>query len=358
MIRITKKIALLSIIIILITYFSSCNYRVENLNSGVIVEDCIGRSIQVPKHPKAIATLDPFAGQAVIMLGYGDKMTGTVDGVKRDMLLQAICPNLADASVIKKGGSVNAEEVIALGIDLIFVKSDMYNNESEREKIEKLNIPYLVIDYNNMEEQRNALLIIGKALGKLDDAKQVVSYYESTIERVAKIVKEIPMEDRPKLYHAVNEATRTDDKGSLGADWISVTGAVNVSLEADLALSDKNYYTTLEQIFVWDPDLIICNESGIDKYILEDTKWAGLRAVRDGNVYQIPIGVSRWGHPSSSETPMAILWLAKLIYPDYFKELDIKEEIQYFYSTFFNYQVSEEEINKIIDGEGIRSSNN
>jgi iron complex transport system substrate-binding protein len=355
--RITKKLVITLMIALLLPLFSACASNVENEQSSFSVVDCVGRTVQVPRDPKSIATLDPFAGQAVIMMGYGDRMPATINGVKRDMLLQSICPSLTKATVVKDSGSMNAEAIMALGIDLIFVKSDMYSNEAEREKIEKLGIPYVVIDYNSIEEQYNAFLVIGKALGNLNKAQKVVSYYERSIERVAKVVENIPLEKRPKLYHSVNEAIRTDNEGSIGADWIAVTGVNNVSLGSDLILKEKNYYTTLEQVFVWDPDIIICNESGVDDFILADDKWAGIRAVRNGNVEQIPIGVSRWGHPSSTETPLGILWLAKLIYPDYFSDLNMKEEINYFYKNFFDYELSEEVLNMILKGDGIRVPN-
>ena len=40
--------------------------------------------------------------------------------------------------------------------------------------------------------------------------------------------------------------------------------------EDDLFLKKRKTYTTLEQVFVWDPDIIICNESGVNDYILQD----------------------------------------------------------------------------------------
>ena len=200
-------------------------------------------------------------------------------------------------------------------------------------------------------------MVIGEALGETEEAQAMVDYYKNAIERVEKVVEKIPQEERPSLYHSVNEALRTDIEGSLEAEWIGITGVENVSLEDDLFLKKRKTYTTLEQVFVWDPDIIICNESGVNDYILQDPQWSGLRAVREGNVYQIPIGVSRWGHPSSTETSLAILWLAKLLYPDYFEDLDIREEMRDYYYTFYDFKVSEETLDKILSGKGIRAPN-
>jgi iron complex transport system substrate-binding protein len=55
--------------------------------------------------------------------------------------------------------------------------------------------------------------------------------------------------------------------------------------------------------------------------------------VQKGEVYQIPIGITRWGHPSSFETPLAILWLMKLLYPGSF-EVDMIRKSGLFTRTF------------------------
>lgn len=357
-----KGIGILLVVVLLLTGCSGPSQGNGAQNGGdpkeetpIVVTDSVGRQVEIPKDWDAIATLDPFAGQCVILYGHGDKMPATIGGVKRDLLLQEMEPALANASVVKESGAMNAEAVMSMGIDLIFLKSDMYTNDGERQKLDNVGVPYIVIDYRTIEEQKETFLLIGKALGEEEEAQKMVDYYEKAIERAQKVVASVPEDQRPKLYHAVNEALRTDVAGSLEAEWIGITGVHNVSLEDDLFLNEGKTYTNLEQIYTWDPDLIICNESGIDDFILSEPKWQGLRAVKVKQVYQVPIGVSRWGHPSSTETPLGILWLTKLLYPEAFKELDLKEELTEYYQTFYDYTLSEDMYEKIISGDGIRT---
>ncbi|MBF7097312.1 ABC transporter substrate-binding protein [Alkalibacter mobilis] len=321
----------------------------------VVVVDSVEREVEIPAELDAIATLDPFAGQCVIMYGYGDMMPATISGVKRDVLLQEMSPTLIDAAVVKDSGAMNAEAVMALDIDLIFVKSDMYFNDAEKDKLEKTNIPYVVIDYTTMEEQMEAFLLIGTALGEVDEAQEMIDWYNDAISWAESTAAKVPQEERPALYHSVNESLRTDVEGSLEAEWIGVTGVKNVSLEDNLFLNEGKTYTNLEQIYSWDPDMIICNESGIDDFILSDPKWQGLRAVKDGRVYQIPIGVSRWGHPSSTETSLGILWLTDLIYKENIGDFDLKEKVGSYYRRFYDYEMTDEIYEKILSGDGIRA---
>lgn len=356
----SKKILALLLVTVtaLCIFVTGCDKSTVKSDNAetVICVDSVGREVEVPKNPQRIAALDSFAGQAIFVLGEGDKIVATVGGVQRDKLLQAISPNLANASVAMGSGSVNAEELLRLKPDVIFVKGSVYATESEMSKLDSLEIPYLVIDYTDMASQMDAMDVIGKAIGKSDKAEEYREFYENAITYVEERVMDIPESDLPVIYHSVNEAVRTDGPDTLGADWIAVTRAINVSVDQPLKYSDNNYYATLEQIYNWNPEIIICNESGVSDYILTDEKWQGLDAVVDKTVYQIPIGASRWGHQGSAETPLAILWLAKLLYPEEFADLDIYGQTKEFYKDFYNYDISEDIMQSILSGKGLRQS--
>ena len=106
----------------------------------------------------------------------------------------------------------------------------------------------------------------------------------------------------------------------------------------------------LEQILVWNPDVILVNEPAARKEILSDSSWAPLKAVMQGRVYLLPVALSRWGHPGSIETPLAVLWATGTLYPDRFKSLNMVDETRYFYSNFFTYHLSDDRIKQILDG--------
>jgi iron complex transport system substrate-binding protein len=152
----------------------------------------------------------------------------------------------------------------------------------------------------------------------------------------------------------VNEAARTDAPGTLPAEWTVLTGALNVSVGEPLRLYDNKYFASLEQIYVWDPDVIICNQEGVDEYMLTNEKWANLRAVQERKVYQIPVGISRWGHPGGMETPLAMIWTAKTLYPERFTDVDIRRIMFDFYADFFDHTISREMTDQILSGKGMR----
>jgi iron complex transport system substrate-binding protein len=223
-------------------------------------------------------------------------------------------------------------------------------------KLNTLKIPYIVIDFYSIDEQINSISMIGQALAAEEKAQQYIDYYLKTIEEVKSISSKIPQEEKVHLYHSVNEAVRTDVKNSLPADWIEVTGGINVSIEDSLKISEDKSFATLEQIYMWDPDIIIGNEAGVPEYILSNEQWAALRAVKEKKVYQIPNGISRWGHPGSLETPLAISWTAKLLYPEYFGHIDMETVTREYYKNFFDLELSDEQADSILSGKGMREA--
>jgi iron complex transport system substrate-binding protein len=319
-----------------------------------VVIDCTGRPVKVPEQVNRIACLYAFTGHAVTILGRGSDIVAVSRGLKRDSLLLEICPSLNDAIVPKSQGALNIEELLKAAPDVLFIPGDMSGNRGEMEKLDRLGIPTIIIDYSDMESQQRAISIIGEAIGRPERAEQYNVYYRECIDRARMATKNIRPEQRPKLYHSVLEATRTTLKHGLTADWLKITGVINVALTSDMNILEGKNFVSLEQVLLWNPDVILANEPEARKLIISDKKWALINAVKDKRVYQMPIAISRWGHPGSIETPLVILWTVKKLYPDLFKDLDMKKETRSYYNIFFNHKLSEAKVDAILNGRLLR----
>lgn len=316
--------------------------------------DCVQRTVRVPQKVERIACLYAFTGHVVTMLGKGRDIVAVSNGLKRDSLLHRICPSILNATVPKSQGSINIEELLTARPDVVFVPGDVASNQAEMNKLAQFQIPYLVVDYRSVAEQQYAIGMIGEALDARERASQFNEYYQACIARVSRITSQIPESMRPRLYHSVNEPMRTTIHRGLVTDWLSVTGCRNVALlERQQMMGGKNM-PGLEQILLWNPEVILANEPSAAAYMLTDSKWSAISAVQNKQVYRMPIGISRWGHPGSCETPLAMLWTAKTLYPDRFRLLDMAEETRAFYATFFNYELSDEMVGRILSGKLVR----
>lgn len=322
------------------------------------VVDSFGRQVEVPAVIERIACMYAFTGHVVAMLGRADDIVAVSNGLKRDVMLASMYPSIRKALVPKFQGAINIEELAKTRPDIVFVAAETGRNEAEFAKLDACGLSWVGVDFHSIEEQQHVIALIGRAVGASEQAEAYNRYYRRCIARAEEATATIAEKKRLRVYHATVEPTRTSPANSLPADWMRVAGAVNVaSLDPPRFLDGKNS-VGIEQIILWNPEVILVNEPGAADLIRKSPKWSAISAVANGRVHQLPIGISRWGHPGSLETPLAILWAAKALYPDRFRDLDMAQEVRHFYKTFFNYTLSDKMVGRIMEGKGMRLTKN
>lgn len=355
-----KGIVIISILLAVSVFCTACfpgkTAADAGKTTGGQLVDCAGRTVELPRDKERIACLYAYTGHVAVLLQCEEKIVAVVNGLKRDSLMQIKVPAINELSAPYSSGAINIEELAAANPDLIFLRASNLQDEGELEKLDNLAIPYVVIDYVTMEDQKESIRIMGQALDRQDEAEAYLSYYETTIAMVRERLSALPAEERKTVYHSVNEVVRTDLPDTLSYQVLDAAGCRNVvGTGQELRIDGEKGYVGIEQIYLWDPDLVLANEPSAAEYFLTDTKFSGLRAVREGAVLQLPVGLSRWAHPGSLESPLAVLYIASTLYPEYFSDIDMTEEIRSFYDTFFHIDLSDEDIGKILSGEGMRA---
>lgn len=318
------------------------------------VVDTSGRVVWVPNKVNRIAALYAPIGYIITLLGDGNKIVAVPGGLQRDKLLTTIVPSVAHAIVPQGGGKINIEELANAQPDVVFINGDTANDPAQLQKLDQLHIPYLYIDFHSIKQQEKAIELIANILGEEAKATKYINYYNNQINLVENRIKTIPMSKRVKVYHSINEATRTDTPDTISADWLKAAGAVDVSVNQKLKMIENNYFASVEQILLWNPSVILANEQGVDGYIRANDQWQSVSAVKNNKVYLLPSGITRWGHPESVEVPLVTLWTAKLLYPDKFKDINMEVETKKFYQTFFSINLNNQQIAEILSGKGIR----
>ncbi len=164
--------ALVISFLILFVSLCACTSEKRSPNGDITVTDCAGREVSVPSDPKSVCVLCPFSGPIIVMLGFGDRITSFTNNAARSKLLMQICPSLENAAVVKNSGSVNAEEIMSRNTDLMIINSGVYESEAERAKIEAIGAPYIVIDFETIEDQLKAVDILGKTFASEEKAQK------------------------------------------------------------------------------------------------------------------------------------------------------------------------------------------
>ena len=77
-----------------------------------------------------------------------------------------------------------------------------------------------------------------------------------------------------------------------------------------------------------------------------NSRYAAVKAVKDGNIYLTPNGVFYWD--MGLQKILLVMDMAKTLHPEKFADLDMNAEVREFYSTFFDYDLSEKEATQIL----------
>jgi iron complex transport system substrate-binding protein len=131
-------------------------------------------------------------------------------------------------------------------------------------------------------------------------------------------------------------------KNIIQNEEIAIAGGINVAAN-DV---DGSKVVSNEQILKWNPDIIFVDGS-TGQGITDNPTFASLEAVQKRRVYTTPTGVFRWSN-LGAETALYLPWMAKTMYPEKLTDVNINDMTKSFYRTFFDYDLSDKELNLIL----------
>lgn len=349
----------ISILLILMMILAVCGCGSDAGKSGEVktITDCMGRQVKIPENPEKVACLYASAAHMMLMLDEEEKIVGCPNGVKSDVLMQMKYPEISETATPHQEGSVNAEELLRIDTDLVLLSRSLAVNEGEMAKLDELGIPYVVIDYYNIDELRTAVDVAGQVFNKEEQARGYIQFFDETMAMVDERLADVDIANAPQVFHSLNEATRTDPEESICNEIMTRAKVIDISAAKGTVSTDKNAYITLEEIYSWNPDAFLANEYSVTEYILNDSKWAGLDAVKNKAVYTLPVGATRWCHPGSMEAHMGVLAVARQFYPERFEDFDMEAYVADYYEEYFGLKLDKKTVKNILAGEGMRKTN-
>lgn len=314
------------------------------IGQGRTVVDMVGRSVLAPDHPVRIADLW-FAHNAVtIMLGAGGRIAVTNDLPETRPWMYRVAPGLHRAMGVV-GVVPNVEMLRHAGVDVAFVSS----GSPALGPMRRIGLPVVQAGFTDEASLRQAVALTAEVLGDPrahEIAGRYVAMLDATRDRVASAVTDIPQSRRPRVLHIQSLVPlKIDGTHTIIDEWITRAGGRNA---ADI--SGNMHPVSVEQIAVWDPDIIIL---GSDAGVFDPAaaQWVGLRAVRGERVYRNPAGVFPWDR-YGVEFPLQLLWTAQILYPDRFAKIDMISETVRFYHDFFGYDLPASDAARILAAKG------
>ena len=298
------------------------------------VIDAVGREVVVPDKVERLAiTCNGGAHQELTILGASDRIVAMPSTAKFNQL-EVMFPFYADIVDAGSFDDVNVEEMIKADPDFIFVGQSSTEGNAKLEEAGFATYTML-IGWADIDTLKQEFLNVGAILGNEETAQELVDYWDEKIAMVEQAVAQVPESERKVVYYTGSEITQANTSGWT---WPLIETSGGISAVPEEIQGEVN----VEDVIAWNPDVIIVQGGTDTSGLLSDERIQDVTAIAQGEVYQCPIGAFWWDRPSP-ESPLAFMWLAKTLYPEYTQDIDLKAETKAFFQQFYQYELSDEE---------------
>lgn len=304
------------------------------------VTDILGRRVEIPGSVETIVGLSS-ASRFIVYAGAADKIIGLseleISGDPGMPFAYANHDIFAECTAVSTGGSGDTfytEELVVLDPDVIIILT------SEAEKADELQAqletPVLAVYANNFLDSQfqDSLMLIGDVAGTSEHAGEVCRAIQGWIDDLSARTADIPEEEKPSVYNGA-----MGFRGPHGFEGTSGNYppflAVNAKNVADETGEKGAFLVDLEQVTVWDPDIIFINPSNMylvnEDYAKNAAFYDNLQAVKEGRLYS---QVSFNYFSTNMELAIADAYYAGvIIYPERFSDLDFNAKAEEIFNT-------------------------
>ncbi|MFV0425793.1 MAG: ABC transporter substrate-binding protein [Beutenbergiaceae bacterium] len=317
-----------------------------------VLVDLAGREVTVPADVSRVAALVHPMFEAIIMLQAWDQVvvSGTQMGVSG--WTPTFAPQYGEIPIIENASEPNIEELVAMDVEVVL----FWDSRPEViAQLEEAGMAVVVTQVSNgdgidtaeefVEFKKQEIMLLGELFGgqALERAQQWADYVDETVAEIATVTDELSDEQRPSVYYVRGPESLTIHGGESYTRYlVDIAGGALVSREDPELL----YETTMEQVLNWDPEYIFMGRVNNVELITEDPAWASVQAVSAGNIF---INLKAMGPTDYSTTAFLLMQqIATQMHPDLFGDIDMAQEVQEYFSTFYDYELSDDQTQAIL----------
>jgi iron complex transport system substrate-binding protein len=318
-----------------------------------IVVDLADRKVTLPEHVHRVACNEVLCYEKFFLLGG----SGLVAAMRQTdpPWMSTIDPDVGRVSKIAiPETALNREELLADGDDVVFLRF----NRLQLRGLELARIPAVVSqpplqthfkDASAFgEAQKRMVRMFGSVIGgdAARKAEEWCAYYDERIGYVMARTANIPQAQRPKAYYLRGPAATMTQGPHSNAYWYGVIAGANMTAK-DLELEGP-LPMSMEELVSLDPEFIFVGRQYSPDLVLHDPRWQNISAVKNDRVIPLPAGMFYWD--GSTEGILLAELMAKTIYPDRFNDLDMASEVRRYFSKFYQFEFTEEQLGKFLRG--------
>lgn len=313
------------------------------------ITDMAGQKVEVPTDPKHIASMHCVSGPAIFTLGKGDRLS--LIGEPSPWAYK-LYPEIKHVQTRRTG---KVEQLRELKIDLVLYTPGMFKGKGDEFRAAGFKTacafaadkrPRTVDEF--LAQFKAQMRFYGELLGPeaKERAEAYCRYFDGKIQKVMAITSKIDKKDRPQVYYGWKGGKDLASQGRASAmHWnTEIAGGTYLPQAKD----DNFAQMDRAEVRSWDPDAIFISMGNVPSDSLSrDPEWASKKAVRNGKVYATPVGIYNWDN-ASGETVLLIIYMAKVLHPDLFKEWDMVKEMKTFYGEVYGKAITDQEADRIL----------
>ena len=317
-----------------------------------------GVNVSTPQEPQRIAIAHPGFAFSMMMFRADTRIVAASCYTAGAKLFNDIGKqHIAQARPAFTVGGLDMAELIKADPDVVFIGA----GDPRAEQIRAAGMK--VLELNNMfcsiSTFRQFLSEWSHLCGKeaATNSQHFLEYWDQQIALIAERIAGVPSASRSSLL-ALNATLPTIELprgyfyaigGNLLAnDAIRLCGGIS-PLRSAFAADPGEKAITIEQIEQWDPDYIaIGGGADVRGLVQDDARWKELRAAKNGRLLKMPALLYIWSI-FNPEMILYIQWIAKALYPDRFKDLDLQKEACQFYPRFMGYEMPQAEVERRLE---------
>lgn len=339
---------------------SSSGGEVQATAEEKIVIDQAGTEVTIPAEVKSIVSggILPYFHTWYVATNSAKEIVGMHPNsynAAENSILSKMAPDIlkADTSFVQNG-EMNVEELMKINPDVYF---EISTDEKSIEQARNAGINTVAIKAIDaaaaepLATFNSWLELTGEIASTTERADKFIEIGTAVQNEIYEKINGLTAEEKPNalmLYQLSDQAITVGGKNFFGNQWLNATGANDVAEKEVTGRKDVN----MEQIYNWNPEIIyITNFTEIqpeDLYnnTIPGQDWSEVEAVKNKQVYKIPLGIYRW-FPPSGDAPLMLKWLANNNQPELF-DYDMNAEIKNYYNDFYGYDVTDEEVEQIL----------
>ena len=206
-------------------------------------------------------------------------------------------------------------------------------------------VPYILLD-GSIQHIPDTLVTVAAMLAVAERGQDLASYARSKIDGLRGRLLITESTSRPLVYYGRGrDGLETGLAGSQAMAAIDQAGVINVA--APLGRGELTRVSR-EQIFQWDPVIIVAQQRSFYNALQRDRRWHGLAAVTQKRVYLAPADPFGWiDDPPGVNRIIGLPWLTSLFYPDVYQE-DLRANVREFYDKFYRIKLADRQLEALV----------